>query len=82
MKTITINPRRLFAVAAVMMFNLSSKEIQENVHVSKSVVSRHLLGVRESQEINLFLIEKVFCMRVTEFEIIDGWVGNKKEYSQ
>ena len=71
MKTININPKRVLTVVAILLYNLSSKDIQEKVHVSKSVVSRHLLGERDCQEINLFIIEKIFSLKVTEFEIID-----------
>lgn len=71
MKMISINPKRLLTVVAVVVYNLTPKEIQEQVHVSKSVVSRHLLGQRECLEINLFIIEKIFSLRVKEFEIID-----------
>ena len=70
MTLVTIEPQKLITVMAVELCKISSKEIQDNVHVSKSVVSRHLLGERECIEIDLFVIEKIFGVGIKEFEII------------
>jgi transposase len=71
MKNIPINPVRLITVVALVVYNINSKEIQEKVHVSKSVVSRHILGERECSEINIYIIEKIFNIKIKEYEKVE-----------
>ena len=70
MTLVAIEPQKLLTVMAVELCKISSKEIQDNGHVSKSVVSRHLLGERKCIEIDLFVLEKAYGIKIKEFDIV------------
>lgn len=70
MKIVTVKTKQFLAIVCMHLLNITSKDIQEQVHVSKSVVSRYILGVRESQEIDLFIIERAYGIKITGFEIV------------
>ena len=48
------------------LLDLKSKEIQMDLHISKSVVSRYLTGERGCPEIDLYIIEKIFGIKVKD----------------
>ena len=41
----------------VSLLDLKSKEIESGLHISKSVISRHLSGERDCPEIDIYIIE-------------------------
>lgn len=51
------------------IINLKSKDIEGDLHLSKSVVSRHLSGERNRPEIDIFIIEKVFGIKIKDYSI-------------
>ncbi len=51
------------------IINLKSKDIETGLHISKSVVSRHMTGERNRPEIDIFIIEKVFGIKIKEYSI-------------
>ncbi len=51
------------------IINLKSKEIESNLHISKSVVSRHMTGERNRPEIDVFIIEKVFGIKIKDYSV-------------
>ena len=54
----------------VAILDIKSKEIQSNLNLSKSVVSRHLRGESCCPEIDIFIIEKVFGIKVKDYNIL------------
>lgn len=51
------------------MLDLKSKEIEAVLHLSKSVVSRHMTGEKNNIEIDIFIIEKVFGIKIKDYSI-------------
>lgn len=53
----------------VSILNLKSKEIQMALNISKSVVSRYMTGERGCPEIDIYLIEKLFGIKIKDYSI-------------
>lgn len=51
------------------MIDLKSKDIETVLHLSKSVVSRHMTGEKNNTEIDIFIIEKVFGIKIKDYSI-------------
>ncbi len=51
------------------MIDLKSKDIEGVLHLSKSVVSRHMTGEKNNIEIDIFIIEKVFGIKIKDYSI-------------
>lgn len=48
---------------------ITSKDIQLGAHVSKSYVSRYLKGERNCIEIDIYMIERIFGIKVKDYII-------------
>lgn len=59
--------RHIVLKVILAVLNLKPAEIARDVHVSKSFVSKYLIGERISTEIDLYLIEKIFFIKVKDF---------------
>lgn len=55
--------KKLYGLLRVL-WQLSSKEIAKELHLSKSVVSRHMTCEILNDEICVYLIEKIFAVKV------------------
>ncbi len=53
----------------VSLLDLKSKEIESGLHISKSVISRHLSGERDCPEIDIYIIEKLFGIKIKDYSI-------------
>jgi len=51
------------------IINLKSKDIETGLHLSKSVVSRHMTGERNRPEIDVYIIEKVFGIKIKDYSV-------------
>ncbi len=51
------------------IINLKSKDIEAVLHLSKSVISRHMTGEHNRPEIDIFIIEKVFGIKIKEYSL-------------
>ena len=63
------------------LLDLKSKEIQMALNISKSVVSRYLTGERGCPEIDLYIIEKIFGIKVKDYTINEWNQASKIKYS-
>ena len=51
------------------IINLKSKDIEAVLHLSKSVVSRHMTGEHNRPEIDIYIIEKVFGIKIKDYSL-------------
>ncbi|MBO6087963.1 ArsR family transcriptional regulator [bacterium] len=70
MATITYDQKLILVRVMVATLDLKSSDIEQHLHISRSVVSRHLRGERDYPPIDMYLVEKFFGVRIKEF-IID-----------
>lgn len=61
--------RQIITRFIVSLLDLKSKEIQTNLNISKSVVSRYMTGERGCPQIDIYLIEKVFGIKIKDYSI-------------
>lgn len=69
MKNCAYCQKQVIVKVITSIINLKSSEIEDVLHVSKSVVSRHLSGERIRPEIDIFIIEKVFGITVKDYVV-------------
>lgn len=55
----------------VSMMDMKSKEIEVALHISKSVVSRHLRGERNYPKIDIYIIERLLGIEIKEYKETD-----------
>lgn len=67
MKNCDFCRKQILIRAVSNILDLKSKEIQTQLHLSKSVVSRYMTGERGCIEIDIYLIEKAFGIKVKDF---------------
>ncbi len=70
MKTTTIEEKQLLIKVMIAALDLKSSDIEEHLHVSRSVVSRHLRGEREYPAIDIFIIESFFGIDFKEYRVV------------
>lgn len=61
--------KKMIVKFLVSIINLKSKDIENSLHISKSVVSRHMTGERNRPEIDIFIIEKVFGIKIKDYSV-------------
>ncbi len=61
--------KKIIVKVITSMLDLKSKEIEAVLHLSKSVVSRHMTGEKNNIEIDIFIIEKVFGIKIKDYSI-------------
>ncbi len=61
--------RQILTRFIVSLLDLKSKEIQTSLNISKSVVSRYMTGERGCPEIDIYIIEKVFGIKIKDYSI-------------
>ncbi len=69
MKNCAFCKKRLIIRIISTILDLKSKEIETNLHLSKSVVSRYMTGERGCEAIDIFFIEKVFGITVKDYRV-------------
>lgn len=70
METISYDQKHIIIKVMVASLDLKSSDIEEQLHISRSVVSRHLRGEREYPPIDIYIIEKFFGLKIKEFNIV------------
>lgn len=51
----------------VSLLNLKATEIAKVVHLSNSMVSKHIAGIKNSTDVDIYLIERIFSIKVKEY---------------
>ncbi len=58
--------RKVIVIKAIMaMVNLKSRDIENELHLSKSIVSRHMRGEKNRPEIDIYIIEHLLGISST-----------------
>lgn len=60
-------PRRVVFKVILTLCDISTKEIEDKIHVSRSHICRHLSGERKCDEIDIYIIEKVFGIKIKDY---------------
>ncbi len=67
MQNISYIPKILTAKFIFMILDLKVTEVAKEIHVANSTVSMYLTGERKSIELELYLIEKVFDIKIKDY---------------
>lgn len=68
----------IFTKFVISLLNLKSKDIQTQLNISKSVVSRYMTGERVCPEIDIYIIEQVFGIKIKDYSV-NGWKSKKQK---
>ena len=72
MQNLIISPKILTVKFIFMLLDLKVTQVAQEIHVANSTVSMYLNGERKSPELELYVIEKVFKIKIKEFVINDS----------
>ena len=61
--------KKIIVKIITSIIDLKSKDIESVLHLSKSVVSRHIKKKKNNTEIDIFIIEKVFGIKIKDYSI-------------
>ena len=65
----------------VSVMDIKSKEIEAVLHLSKSVVSRHMTGEKNNIDVDIYIIEKAFGIKIKDYSIKDFETTRIKRFS-
>jgi hypothetical protein len=71
MKNCDFCKKQLLVRLITTTLNVKSKEIEMNLNLSKSVVSRYMTGERGCIDIDIYIIEKIFGIKVKDYSVND-----------
>jgi len=63
-------PKKFLRKVIAALCSITAKEIQEAVHVSSGYVSRHLNGDRNCLEIDIYMIERAFNIKIKDYIVL------------
>lgn len=64
--------KQLVIKSIVAITNLKSKDIEDQLHLSRSIVSRHMRGEINKPEIDIFIVEKLLGLKIEGYKLLDG----------
>lgn len=71
METCDFCKKQFVIKTIISVINLKSREIENELHLSKSIVSRHLTGEKNRPEIDVYIIERLLGIKIKDYSIID-----------
>lgn len=71
MNSCIICQKKIIVKLITTIINLKSKDIETVLHLSKSVVSRHMTGEKNNIDINIYIIEQAFGIKIKDYSIND-----------
>ena len=72
MQNLIISPKILTVKFIFMLLDLKVTQVAKDIHVANSTVSMYLNGERKSPELELYVIEKIFKIKIKEFVTNDS----------
>ena len=77
METCALCKKQLVMKSILAIIDLKTTEIAEGLHISQSLISRHLLGEIERPEVDIYIIEQLLGIKIEGYRIIDVQVSGK-----
>lgn len=71
MKNCSKCQKRFFVKMMASAMNIKQKDIITDLHLSQSVVSRHLLGQKDTLDIDIYIFEKALGIKIKDYSIIE-----------
>lgn len=69
MEQICVNCKKKFLIKVILnALDVKPAELARDLHLSKTQVSRYLSGERISNDLDIYLIEQVFAIKVKDYE--------------
>lgn len=69
MEQICANCKKKFLIKVILnALDVKPAELARDLHLSKTQVSRYLSGERISNDLDIYLIEQVFAIKVKDYE--------------
>ena len=60
--------RKQFVIRTIVsVINLKSRDIENGLHLSRSVVSRHLAGEKNRPEIDIYIVERLLGIKIKDY---------------
>jgi ribosome-binding protein aMBF1 (putative translation factor) len=76
METCALCKKQLVMKSIIAIIDLKTKDIADGLHISPSLISRHLCGEIERPEVDIFIIEKLLGIKIEGYKSTDGRVNN------
>ena len=75
METCAYCKKQIVMKSIVAITNLKSRDIEKNLHLSKSIVSRHLRGEINKPEIDIYIVEQLLGIKIEGYQLADGRIS-------
>ncbi len=69
MKNCADLPKKIVLNMITAAYDVQSKELEKALHISRGVVSRHMTGIHNYPEIDIYIIEKMFGIKVKDYKV-------------
>ena len=71
MPNCVICQKKLIVQIIVSMLNIKPKVLENDLHISRSLISKYMTGERRCPAIDIYIIEKIFGITVKEYSVND-----------
>ena len=71
METCALCKKHLVMKYIIAIIDLKTKDIADGLHISPSLISRHLCGEIERPEVDIFIIEQLLGIKIEGYKSAD-----------
>ena len=71
METCASCKKQLVMKSIIAIIDLKTKDIADGLHISPSLISRHLCGEIERPEVDIFIMEKLLGIKIEGYKLTD-----------
>ena len=76
METCAICKKQIVMKSIIAIIDLKTTDIAKGLHISQSLISRHLLGEIERPEVDIYIIEQLLGIKIEGYKFIDERINN------
>ena len=69
METCALCKKQLVMKSIVAIIDLKTKDIADGLHISPSLISRHLCGDIERPEVDIFIVEQLLGIKIEGYRL-------------